>query len=273
MRLFNRAFPVLVLLGCFHWAPTTAAQVRLFDNFNANTPNTNDLNVDLGRQTGTLAPISYTMAFGPGHYGHQLQNLNAVDQLLVADFPNSTSSLNQNFNNALSAGGLRISFDVDSNPAVYADGNDQHWGALNIGMGAANQLENVNGAGNHFGVLFRRNGEIQAFDGASVVDNGSRYTALTGAVFRHVEIAFSDIDGNPFDGVGNTQIDVFGDINNFNSPIFTYVKAPGFADNFVNLQGSFRAHIDNFEIEQVPEPGTAALFGLGLLAACGRRKR
>src|SRR5687768_10403958 len=133
MRLLNRVFPVIVLLGCFQWAPTAAAQVRLFDNFNANTPNTNDLNVDLARQTGTLAPISYTMAFGPGHYGHQLQNVNAVDQLLVADFPNSTSSLNQNFNNALSAGGLRISFDVDSNPAVYADGNDQHWGALNIG--------------------------------------------------------------------------------------------------------------------------------------------
>src|SRR5213594_3375766 len=76
----------------------SAPVVLVLDNFNANTPNTTDLNVDIGRQTGTLAPITYTMANGPGNYGHQLQNVNAPDQLLVADFPQSTSSLDFNFN-------------------------------------------------------------------------------------------------------------------------------------------------------------------------------
>src|SRR5437870_3601396 len=48
--------------------------VLLLDNFNAATPNTTDLNVDITRQTGSLAPILYSMAVGPAHYGHQLQN-------------------------------------------------------------------------------------------------------------------------------------------------------------------------------------------------------
>src|SRR5215207_4431894 len=93
-----------------------AATTLLVDNFNANTANTTDLNVDLARQSGSLAPLSYSLASGPGHYGHQLQNENAPNQLLVADFPNSTSSLNFNFNGANSIGGLKISFDLDSLP-------------------------------------------------------------------------------------------------------------------------------------------------------------
>jgi hypothetical protein len=261
------------LLVCALCSNTARSQVLLFDNFNANTPNTNDLNVDLARQTGSLAPVSYTMAFGPGHYGHQLQNGNAINQLLVADFPNSTSSLNRNFNLALSAGGLRIGFDVDSLPAVYGSNDDSNWGALNIGMSAANQLVNVNGGEAHFGVLFRRNGQIQAFDGSAVVDNGSIYSSIVGPVYRHVEIAFSDADGNPFDGIGDTTIKVFGDVNNFSAPIFTYIKAGGYADNFINLQGSFRAHVDNLTVQQVPEPGSVAFIGLGLAAFCARRRR
>src|SRR5688572_16151676 len=76
-------------------ASAAAPVVLVNDNFNANTGNVNDLNVDIARQTGTLAPITYSLAGGPGHYGHQLQNANAQNQLLLADFPNSTSSLNQ----------------------------------------------------------------------------------------------------------------------------------------------------------------------------------
>jgi len=143
-----------------------ASLVLLSDNFNANTPGTTDLNVDLARQTGVLAPLSYTMANGAGNYGHQLQNPNAIDQLLVADFPESTVSPNQNFNGPYAAGGLRISFDVDPNPAVYASGDQTLWGCINLGAAQADQLVNVNGGASHFGILFRQNGNIQAFDGS-----------------------------------------------------------------------------------------------------------
>ena len=264
----------LALAAIIAASNASSAAILVFDNFDANTPNTNDLNVDIARQTGTLAPVTYTMAFGPGHYGHQLQNGNALNQLLVADFPNSTSSLNTNFNLDLSQGGLRISFDVDSMPAVYNEPNDDHWGALNLGMSQAQQLTNVNGAEPHFGVLFRRNGNIQAFDGAADVTGGLvPYSALTGAVVRHVEVRLSDHDGNPFDGVGDTTIDVFGDINNFAEPVYTFTKIGGYTDNYLNLQGSFRAHIDNFTVEQVPEPGSIGLLALAGFGLALRRRR
>src|SRR6185295_20143104 len=93
-------------------APAASPVLLVRDNFDAATANVNDLNVDLARQTGTLAPLSYSLAVGPAHYGHQLQNVNAPNQLLLADFANSTVSLNLNFNAARSAGGLKISFDV-----------------------------------------------------------------------------------------------------------------------------------------------------------------
>src|SRR2546426_889186 len=39
--------------------PASPGAVLLYDSFNANTSNTFDLNIDLARQTGVLAPIPY----------------------------------------------------------------------------------------------------------------------------------------------------------------------------------------------------------------------
>lgn len=249
--------------------------ILLQDNFNAATPNTNDLNVDLARQTGTLAAVPYNLAFGPGHYAHQLQNGNAINQLLVADFGNSTSSLNFNFNGANSAGGLRISFDVDPNPAVYANGDDTIWGALNFGASGADQQVNVNGPQTHFGILFRRSNVLQAFDGnVTLTGVEPTYSSVAGAGMRHVEIFFSDTDGNPFDGVGSTQIDVYGDVNAFATPVYSFNKgAGGYANNFMNIQGLFRAHFDNLTITQIPEPASVTLAGAAGLLLLSRRRR
>ncbi len=266
---------LLTLTAFLSVLPFGQAGILLLDNFDAATANTFDLNVDLARQTGTLAPVGYTMAFGPGHYAHQLQNGNAVNQLLVADFANSTSSLNTNFNGALSAGGLRISFDVDPNPAVYGSGDDTIWGALNFGSSAANQLVDVNGAASHFGILFRRNNLLQAFDGPVVLTGVEpAYSAVAGAGMRHVEIVFSDTDGNPFDGVGATQIDIYGDLNGYAAPVYSFTKGGGgYADNYINVQGLFRAHFDNLTIEQIPEPAAATLAGAAAIVLLGRRRR
>jgi len=220
------------------------------DSFDANTPNTFDLNVDIARQTGTLAPLMYSMAFGPGHYAHQLQNANALNQLLLADFPNSTVSLNQNFNNLQSAGGLVISFDVDGMPALYGSTPD-NWGAVNLGIAQADQMVNVNGAQTHFGILFRAAGTIQAFDGNAVVSPSPEpiYTSTPGGM-HHIDLVITGTDGNPFDGSGNTIIEVFADGGAL--PVWTFTKVGGYSNNYVNLQGSFRAHFDNFAISRLP---------------------
>src|SRR5262249_45272754 len=177
----------------------------------------------------------YTMANGPGNYGHQLQNANAPDQLLVADFPQSTSSLNLNFNGANSAGGLRISFDLDSMPTLYG-GTPDNWGCINLGADAAHQLVNVNEAPTHFGILFRAAGTLQAFDGAAVVSPASEpvYTSRGPGNTNHIDLVITDSDGNPFDGVGNTVIEVF--VNGGGLPVWSFTKVGGYANNYINLQ-------------------------------------
>ena len=246
-----------MLAACLAMAGAVQAAVPptllLRDTFDAATGNVNDLNVDLARQSGLLAPVSYTLAGGPGHYGHQLQNGNALNQLLVADFPNSTSSLNVNFNGANSAGGLKISFDLDSVPTVYG-GDPGNWGCVNLGMSAADQMVNVNGGQAHFGILFRATGTIQAFDGGSVVSPGPEpvYSILPPGSFNHIDLIITDADGNPFDGSGNTVIDVYA--NGSVLPVYSFTKAGGYANNYINVQGSFRAHFDNLEISRL-DPG------------------
>lgn len=225
--------------------------VLVLDTFDANTANTSDLNVDLARQSGVLAPVPYTMAVSPTHYGHQLQNPNAVNQLLLADFPNSTVSPNYNFNGAQSQGGLKISFDVDSMPTVYG-GTADNWGCINLGMAAADQLANVNQGVNHCGILFRAAGTIQAFDGGAVISPSPEpvYSTRAPGTYNHIDLVITDTDGNPFDGAGNTIIEVYA--NGGPLPVWTFTKAGGFADNYINFQGSWRAHLDNLSVVRLP---------------------
>jgi hypothetical protein len=240
-----------VLLTTLIARGATPPTVLLLDNFNANTPNTFDLNVDLARQTGTLAPLPYTMAFGPGHYAHQLQNANAQNQLLLADFPNSTVSPNFNFNGPTSAGGLMISFDVDPMPLVYGATPD-NWGCINIGMAEADRMVNVNGGQAHLGILFRAAGTIQAFNGGAVVSPSPEpvYTTSPQGTLNHIDLVITDRDGNPFDGVGDTIVEVYADRKPL--PVWSYTKAGGFANNYINFQGSYRAHFDNISVSQLP---------------------
>lgn len=240
-----------VLLTTLVVRAATPPTVLVLDNFNANTPNTFDLNIDLARQTGTLAPLPYTMAFGPGHYAHQLQNVNAQNQLLLADFPNSTVSPNFNFNGPNSAGGLMISFDVDPMPLVYGATPD-NWGCINIGMAEADRMVNVNGGQAHLGILFRAAGTIQAFNGGAVVSPSPEpvYTTSPQGTLNHIDLVITDRDGNPFDGVGDTIVEIYADRKPL--PVWTYTKAGGFANNYINFQGSYRAHFDNISVSQLP---------------------
>jgi hypothetical protein len=240
----------ILLLGALA-AQAAAPTVLLLDNFNANTGNTTDLNVDLARQTGTLAPISYTLAGGLTHYGHQLQNVNAQNQLLLAGFGDSTSALNFNFNGANSAGGLLISFDVDPMPLVY-NATPDHWGCINFGMTEADRMVNVNGGAPHIGILFRAAGTIQAFSANTVISPNPEpvYTTSPQGTLNHIDIVLTDRDGNPFDGLGDTIVEIYADRKPL--PVWTYTKVGGFANNYINFQGSHRAHFDNITIAQFP---------------------
>lgn len=258
-RLFRSPRLSLVLAAaCAVAASAPAAPVVLLtDSFQGTgTPNTGNLNYNLsGRQTGLLAPVPYT---GAGNV--QVGNIGEPHdggQVLLCAFAANAAALDYNFNGARSAGGLRISFDLD--PNAHNSGDLSNWGAVTLGSSEANRTTFVVSGTPHFGILFRANGGIQAFDGGSVV-SGAETWAPPGnyslQLHRFDIVITGPGDGNPFDGAGDTQIDVYADGGV--APVYSFTKVGGYADNFINFQSSDVADFDNMSITALNPPASPA---------------
>ncbi len=252
----------------------------LTDNYYApSNPDTMNLNFNLAaRQGGALVadggPISYTRS-GNQQVGNATGGIDGGNYLLSAF--NGTSAVDHNFNQADSQGGLLIAFDMA--PNSVASGDTSVWTAISLGLSGANRNAFINTSPEHFGILFRSNGGLQAFDGSAVVSGaGDAWTATGLPVtnqLHHIELLLNDpTDGNPFDGVGQTDILVYAD----GLEVFSYSKAGGYTDNFINFSSTNIGAVDNLLIAQVvPEPVSLALLGLGIGSLSGylrrRRKR
>jgi PEP-CTERM motif len=240
------------------------------DNFFAQgTPNTNDLNFNLAaRQGGTLATVNWA-GVNNTQVGNTTGGIDNGNYLLNAFFT-GTAALDHNFNGAESAGGLSISFDFSPNSTANPD--TTQWQAINIGQSAADKNGFINGGHAHFGILFRGNGEIQAFDGGSVVSGTETWTGLTNVTndLHHIEMLITDpTDLNPFDGVGQTDIAVYAE----GILVYSFSKGGGgYADNYIDFSNAHIGGADNVMIAQVPEPGSFALLALGGLAMLRRRR-
>ncbi len=242
----------------------------LTDNFYApGNPDTNDKNFNLAaRQGGSLGPITYS-AVGNTQVGNPTGGVDAGNYLLTA-FGGRVSP-NYNFNNATSAGGLSISFDLAPN---INGGNPDDWGSVNIGGSAANPTAFVNDASPHLGILFRGSGLMEVWDGGTNVTSAPAWGpgGVTNAL-NHFELLLTDpTDQNPFDGAGQTDVAVYANGN----LVYNFSKGGGgYADNFFNFGASAIAGHDNLVIAQiVPEPGAMTLAGLAAAAAlAGRRRR
>ena len=247
----------------------------LTDNFYAPlNPNTNDLNFNLAaRQGGLLTTGGATIpwvAVGNTQVGNATGSIDGGNYLLNA-FGTGRAALDSNFNGSSSAGGLAVSFDLA--PNSVANGDATLWEGINIGQSSANKSDAINGAHSHFGVLFRGNGLLQAFDGSTTltpVEPIWSDTAQTNGLTRIELIAKDPTDGNPFDGVGQTDISIYaGGILRY-----SFSKTGGgYADNYLNFSAANIGGVDNLMIAQlVPEPTSLGLLALtgGLLA---RRRR
>src|SRR6185436_8776881 len=132
-----------------------------------------------------------------------------------------------------------------------------HWGAVTLGSSEANRTVFVAGGTPHFGILFRANGRIQAFDGSTVVSPATEPNWLPDGnyslQFHHVDLLVTDpVDGNPFNGAGDTKIEVF--VDGGGAPVYSFTKTGGYADNYVNFQSSDIADFDNVVFTAVNPP-------------------
>lgn len=66
MKTTSRLLSLSLSLALGAVASAAPPVTLLVDSFNAATGGTTDLNVDLARQTGAAAPLSYSMAGGRG---------------------------------------------------------------------------------------------------------------------------------------------------------------------------------------------------------------
>ena len=292
-----RAFSFLPLIATCH------ATDLWTDGFNqADSLNIRDLlNTRQTYATGSnlgVSPIGFlTNAASPTqptNYHEQIQGnklLMAGDSMigtfnanpLLDTFGLSLVALNKNFNGLTTAafadgivaqcGQLTLSLDAMTNAAAGTYG----YFGLTVGAPGAVASGTVGFSvrfveDNNFG-----NGNfIQFYDGSTLIQNLLANPA--GAGLMDVDLYFSDLDNNPWDGIGATTISVFVNDIQVGS---TFTKGGGgFSTNFISLEGSddkvthnIGIHtIDSITIAAVPEPASAVLAGLGMLGLLSRRR-
>ena len=287
--------PLLCGLVSICLASSADAAVLFSDNFTT-SGQSNDVNFESssGRQSGTLGSVQYRQ--GNGAFSSTLTGTvadEAANGVATEVSDNSASgtlwltgstlasvSLEHNFTENAGVGGYTsISFTVD--PITASLGTSSNWAAITLGAGDNSSYGSsgtgargqfITNAGAHFGILFRDNGGYQVFNGSSGVASGTYDATPTVGTTHAVEVRITGlVDGNAWDGSGDSQIDVY--VDGGLTPFFTYTKTGGYTDNFITLE-SFggNSQFDDFQIAVVPEPSVALLGGLGLFGWMRHRR-
>jgi hypothetical protein len=295
----NKPIRTSILLAALSLAPSAGAAVLFADNFNTSVQS-DDVNFESGsgRQSGSLGNLQYRQGNGSlfstitgtianegtDGFKTQIGNSGAPGTLFLAgnSFTIGSVSPESNFNVNPGAGGyLSISFSLD---AVIGNNTSGDWGAITIGAGD-NASFGSSGTGargqgilsnaSNFGILFESDGGFQVFDSGTGIGSGT-YTGTPGGEFDF-ELRITGLtDGNPWDGVNDSLIEVF--VNGGGSPLHSYTKTGGYLDNYVTMQGFGSSGgfsistFDDLQIAAVPEPGAVSLLG-GVLILAGLRRR
>jgi hypothetical protein len=242
-NLKSLTFPTFALLSDQFTAPSNPTTTNLAYNLAA-------------RQTGSLETINW-VGSGNIQVGNLTAGIDGGNYLLLASA--GTASLDRNFNGTTAQGGLKISFDLA--PNATGNGDQSSWGSFSLGLSAANKNAYINAGVPHFGILFRGNGGIQAFDGSTDITNANLITPSDnkwggtgndGTLYSFTVLLTDSTDNNPFNGVGQTKIDVYAE----GALIYSYIKGNGgYTDNYINFGSSTVSGVDNFAIERL-EQGT-----------------
>jgi hypothetical protein len=161
----------------------------------------------------------------------------------------------------LAAGGFSVSFD-------YAPPNNISTDWISFQVGTING-DSGNLTDDDYGILFRQNGNTERFDNTVNLGAGGTFNPTAGGVFRSVRIDYlfsSFADGasvNAISRVNGVQV-----ANDF----FTWDSNGGamYMELGQNDPGN---RVDNLTVTTIPEPSSAALFGLCALGLAARRRR
>lgn len=259
-------FALLGFTACLAAEPEPP--VLLLDDFDT-AANTEDVNGEIDRQTGTLAGTRYLQGHGTydqpirgsaadesaNAWQTQVNNSDHDTLWLVGTNGSDTASVSPDHNfNADPGAGKHLSIRFDLNPG------DTDWGGITVGAsdnaefgasgtGARGQF--INTAATHFGFLIRGSGEWQAFDGSKQVAGGA-VSAVPGNAHIEVRISGTNGDENPFDADGDALVEVrVNDVL-----VCSHTQEGGYADNFITLQGFswvWSVHaFDNLQIAIAP---------------------
>lgn len=188
----------------------------------------NDLNNSASdRQSGLDAPIRYSYA-AAGVF--QIET--GPDGLIFYPESNMTAvSPDKNFNQG---GSFQLEFEV--NPGLDdASHSSDDWAA--VIFGSSNRNVFVNGS-TGMGILFRNNGNIQVFDGASAIYSGDG--GFDGGLPKddyfsvRIAVTLPAFDGSPAT-VSLFINDEEANISGTDSP--SYIKTSGFTQNYITLEG------------------------------------
>lgn len=293
---FNAKAAVAVLAGVLSMTVAQAQYTAVwYDSFNTSAP-TNKTSFEYNngiRQGGVLAPIGYTQSPGGGDYHHQLTGSLPGPLLLAGDTVAQYTGVQPqlSFKGTVlgsQIAGRKISFSMDLNAtttAAYTAAGITLGSAAGIAAGGVSILDAAN---THFGVKFVEDGAfgsgnfIQFYDGSTLVNNLIPFTAGGAGAFN-VELFINDLaDGNPWDGIGSTTIDL-----NVNGVFIAgYTKGGGgYTDNYLTLVGERGFTSPNLTIAThtfddltvyaapVPEPSALAMMGLGAVGLFASRRR
>ena len=236
---------ILALISMFALVgPLPAALVLLTDNFDTGSYGASTFNDYLAAdQGGTLAAITFTMSAPGGDWS--TQHSNGGGMLIANAAGNNWVSLNHNF--ATDANSYSTPLEIQFDARV-TDGAAWSW--LGFGIGSAQGTDFYS---QPFGVNFTQSAGAHTY-----------------------KFEFSDLagTGSAFNGVSNgAKVDSYID-SVFQGSAYRTLSA---ADGYLTFKqdqwdGWSIGHVDNLSITLIPEPHSALLGGLGLLALLRRRR-
>lgn len=264
-----RISPLIPLLtGVVLANPLYATTVLVADNFNSASYGVSVFNSTLAAdQSGTIDPVSYTVANYSDDWNIQHGNGGVMIQAgWHSGGRDLYTSLDRNFATDANTANQALKLEFDLRISTAASSMD--WSTFAVGS-AQNAF--VNNAANKFSSLFRFGGGTQQFaSGADVSPTLPNVIDWTSSGST-IALILSDAagTGSAFNGNGSVA-KLF--INGTLEGTWTLAQM-GSGDGYISFESNAAFGLyDNLSVSLVPEPGSALLGGLGMLALLRRRR-